>query len=150
MVLSHTSDSACAAGTAGWGCPSPAALGSWLHLRAPGIGKMGSFCSVPHAGMSEPVCRDMGDAQHFPCVIVSCVGCPVLDSLSLAVLVVSVSPPTACRQSWEPIEYGGPTLVRLLSEGLINNPSEQCICSCVRIAQMMLCEDGVMCILWRC
>lgn len=97
VVLSHCADSTCAAGTAGWGCPCPAALGAWLHLRAPGTGKMGSFCSLPQAGMSEPGCRDMGDAQRFPCLIVSCVGCPVFDSLCLAVLVMFHLPLPADR-----------------------------------------------------
>lgn len=41
------------------GCPCPIAWGGpWLHLEFPGMGKVGSFCLVPQAAMSEPGWKD--------------------------------------------------------------------------------------------
>lgn len=88
-----------------------------------------------------------GLGRHLHSIFLVCLRRVVSGSFSLAVLVLLVST-SAHERSWKSItvrpqsgdsgDFG--------QDCSVNNPNEQSSCSCWRILQAVLCEDGVLCI----
>lgn len=112
-------------------CPCSIAWGGpWLYLEFPGMGKVGGFCLVSQAAMSEPGLKGLGRGVDSVFLIwLSHV--LVVQSLTPAELVVSVCTSYCLQMELGAHLFRGPALVRVLGalRRSDKQPSEQSICS---------------------